>query len=63
MTFYVKYNMTKKRRYVIDADVTANNTDGFTNAQSVSLTFGGVSFDVTLDTADADEASDVTPYT
>lgn len=63
MDIYVKYNMTKKRRYVIDADVTPDNTGGFTNAQTVTLSFGGKSFDITLDTADADESSNISPYT
>lgn len=52
ITLYVRYDLAQTRRYAADDDVLVHS--GASGAQTVSLTFGGKTFDITFNNADDD---------
>ena len=52
ITLYVRYDLAQTRRYAADADVAVHSSA--TGAQTVSLTFGGKTFDITFNNSDDD---------
>ncbi len=52
ITLYIRYDLAQTRRYAADDDVITHS--GINGAQTVSLTFGGKTFDITFNNEDDD---------